>query len=39
MLSLSFIPSGSAPLYQQLYRYIREEILSGRLASGEKLPS
>ncbi|MCD7734266.1 MAG: PLP-dependent aminotransferase family protein [Clostridiales bacterium] len=39
MLSLSFVPSGSAPLYQQLYRYIREEILSGRLASGEKLPS
>ncbi|MCC8128867.1 MAG: PLP-dependent aminotransferase family protein [Clostridiales bacterium] len=37
--SLSFVPSGSAPLYQQLYRYIREEILSGRLASGEKLPS
>lgn len=39
MLSLSFVPSGSEPLYQQLYQYIREEILSGRLASGEKLPS
>ncbi|MCC8181428.1 MAG: PLP-dependent aminotransferase family protein [Clostridiales bacterium] len=39
MLSLSFVPSGSEPLYQQLYQYIRAEILSGHLSSGEKLPS
>lgn len=39
MLSLPFVPSGDQPLYLQLYRYIREEILSGRLAAGAKLPS
>lgn len=27
------------PLYEQLYEYIKEEIRSGRLAAGEKLPS
>ena len=27
------------PLYEQLYEYIKEEIRSGRLASGERLPS
>lgn len=39
MLSLPFTPSGKQPLYQQLYRYIREEIQSGRLSAGAKLPS
>lgn len=39
MLSLPFTPSGKQPLYQQLYRYIREEIQAGRLTAGEKLPS
>ena len=28
----------SLPLYEQLYRYIREEITTGRLAAYEKLP-
>ena len=28
-----------APLYRQLYRHIVEEIASGGLAAGEKLPS
>ena len=27
------------PLYEQLYEYIKEEIRSGRLAAGERLPS
>ena len=27
------------PLYEQLYRYIRDEIEGGRLAAGERLPS
>lgn len=27
------------PLYEQIYEYIKEEIRSGRLAQGEKLPS
>lgn len=31
--------SGEAPLYEQLYRYVVEEIRSGRLREGEKLPS
>ena len=31
--------SGSRPLYEQLYRYIRDEIEAGRLAAGERLPS
>ncbi len=39
MLSFAFSPAGHAPLYQQLYHYIRDEIQSGRLAAGEKLPS
>ena len=30
---------GGAPLYEQLYRAIRADILSGQLAGGEKLPS
>lgn len=29
----------TVPLYIQLYRHIKEEILSGELAPGEKLPS
>lgn len=32
-------PNDSRPLYEQLYRYIRGEIESGRLAAGERLPS
>lgn len=39
MLSLPFVPAGTAPLYQQLYQYIRGEIQTGHLAPGEKLPS
>ena len=31
--------SGSRPLYEQLYRYIRDEIEGGRLRAGERLPS
>ena len=30
--------SGSGPLYQQVFRAIREAILSGRLRSGDRLP-
>lgn len=39
MLSLPFVPSGTAPLYQQLYLYIRGEIQAGHLSTGEKIPS
>src|SRR5579862_6368939 len=30
---------GTGRLYQQVYRALRGEILSGRLASGERVPS
>lgn len=32
-------PEDKKPLYEQLYRYIIEEIEAGRLKNGEKLPS
>ena len=31
--------AGRRPLYEQLYRYIRDEIEAGRLRAGERLPS
>ena len=31
--------SGKTPLYEQLYRAIRQELLSGAIAGGERLPS
>ena len=31
-------PEADTPLYRQLYEYLREEILSGRLPQGEKIP-
>lgn len=31
--------SGKVPLYEQLYRALKADILSGELSSGEKLPS
>lgn len=39
MLTYSFEHIGSYSLYEYLYRCIREDILSGRLHAGEKLPS
>ena len=30
---------GELSLYEYLYRRIREDILAGRIAAGEKLPS
>ena len=32
-------PARQEPLYEQLYDFIKEEIRSGRLEEGEKLPS
>jgi len=32
-------PGAKAPLYEQLYRAMKEDILSGAIAGGEKLPS
>ena len=39
MLTYELKKSPGVPLYEALYRCIREDILSGTLAAGEKLPS
>ena len=39
MLTYTFEKNSGVSLYEQLYRHIREDILTGRLPSGEKLPS
>lgn len=41
MLNLAFVPDDRSglPLYEQFYRFIRDQILSGTVSSGEKLPS
>jgi len=39
MLTYTFDKTGSESLYEQLYRHIRRDILSGELTAGEKLPS
>ena len=39
MLTYELKKSPGVPLYEALYRCIREDILSGRLPAGEKLPS
>jgi DNA-binding GntR family transcriptional regulator len=36
--AISSAPAG-LPVYRQVYRRIRSEILSGRLAAGARLPS
>ena len=39
MLTYTFEKGSGISLYEQLYRYIRSDILAGTLAAGEKLPS
>lgn len=39
MTAYSFIRQRGRPLYEQLYRQIRDKIISGELSFGEKLPS
>ena len=39
MLTYELKKSPGVPLYEALYRCIRQDILSGKLAPGEKLPS
>ena len=39
MLTYSFEDKGSDSLYEFLYKSIRDDILSGKLCQGEKLPS
>lgn len=38
-LSITLRENDPQPLYEQIYTYIRDEIRTGRLRSGEKLPS
>ena len=39
MLTYELKKAPGVPLYEALYRCIRRDILSGKLAAGEKLPS
>ena len=39
MITASLDDNAQCPLYEQLYRQIRQEIEAGRLVGGEKLPS
>ena len=39
MLTYTLEKKEKESLYEQLYRFIREDILSGRLQTGERLPS
>ena len=39
MLTYTFEKCSGVSLYEQLYRHIKEDILTGRLSAGEKLPS
>ena len=39
MLTYELKKSPGVPLYEALYRFLRSDILTGRLAAGEKLPS
>ncbi len=39
LLTYSFEQAGDKPLYEHLYACIRDDILSGRLRAGDKLPS
>lgn len=39
MLTYHLVKAPGVPLYESLYRQIRDDILSGALAPGEKLPS
>lgn len=39
LLTIPLETSSPTPLYRQLYGYLREEILTGQLTSGDRLPS
>lgn len=41
MADFLFVPEwdGALPLYEQIYRFVTEEIRAGRLGEGDKLPS
>ena len=39
MLDYDLSARGDAPLYEFLYRSIRDDVVAGRLAAGDRLPS
>lgn len=39
MRTYVLLPNDKTPLYEQLYRALKEDILAGAIAGGEKLPS
>ena len=39
MLTYHLDPQSKTPLYEQLYRAVRADIMSGTLAGGSRLPS
>ena len=39
MLTISIDTSSKVPIYEQIYKYIREEIKAGNLSCGTRLPS
>lgn len=39
MITISIDTKSKIPIYEQIYKYIREEIRSGNIACGSKLPS
>ena len=38
-LTIPLNPKAGIPLYEQIYRYIKEDIQKGRIGAKEKLPS
>lgn len=38
-LTINLQSKSNIPLYEQIYNYIKKDIQSGRIQSGEKLPS
>ena len=38
-LTISLDTKSKVPLYEQIYHFIKEEIQTGKILSGEKLPS
>lgn len=39
MLSIPIDPTSTIPMYEQIYTYIKQEIIDGNLPAGTKLPS
>ena len=39
MRTYALDPMSAVPLYEQLYRFLKEDLLTGAIAGGEKLPS